>query len=572
MKIARVILLLCIWTISVEQAEAYDSGNVLSNGGFEKGNLTEAANDVMGSYPWFTSNSGGNAITVTTEEARSGSYSLLWKPIGWNIKEDKTIEDAGTFIMTHVREYTDHGAATAHLSGFVNTSALNPKFRIQVILTNESFTRHNLNTVIAGGLSGWQSFSVSIPLTASDNGMFIAFMAQGTKGTGAPDSYVYIDDLKLVYQGPDTREGVTEGEDLRHGSIAEPNLQSDADKIGTQTHNSIPIGLNHVPKHGEASSRQMAEELGLNFIVGITQWLEPKPGQYVWTGTNRDDFQAHLQELKKEGYKISITFTNVHMDQKHLPNYLKGKRFNDAYLLERWQKYLEAFLLRYGDHIDYLNIGNEVNNYFGKHYDEWSDYLEFFRRGEKVIRHLKPNLNVGVVLVESRRESFWKQIEPYCDHLAITYYTPCSAFGKSPTAEALDENHFKYFARTLNEAIRVSGSKQILITEVGCATHPDIDSSPELQVRFIRALFRWLEGKEDKVLGMSWLAPMDWPYEHTQKALQGYLDAAALQHEPFMKYLTSLGLKYEDGRKKPGYDVFKNEILRYRKINEPPQR
>jgi hypothetical protein len=172
---------------------------------------------------------------------------------------------------------------------------------------------------------------------------------------------------------------------------------------------------------------------------------------------------------------------------------------------------------------------------------------------------------VGIVLVESRRESFWKQVEPYCDHLAITYYTPCSAFGKSPTAEALEKNHYKYFGRTLNEAIRVAGGKKILITEIGCATHPDIDSSPELQAQFIKALFQWLDGKEGKILGMSWLAPTNWPYEATRKALQGYLDAALLQHEPFMKYLTSLGLKYEDGRQKPGYAAFKNGIFRYRK-------
>jgi hypothetical protein len=334
----------------------------------------------------------------------------------------------------------------------------------------------------------------------------------------------------------------------------------------------IPIGLNHVPKHQDDASQKMAEELGLDFIVGITQWLEPKPGQYVWTGKAGDEFQAHLRELKQGGYKISMTFTNVHMDQKHLPDYLKGKRFNDPYFLQRWQKYLEAFLPRYGDYIDYLNIGNEVNNYFGKHSDEWPDYLEFLKLASDVIHRLKPNIKVGVVLVESRRESFWKQIEPYCDHLAITYYTPCSAFGKSPTAEPLDKDHYRYFARTLNEAIRVAGSKKILITEIGCATHPDIDSSPELQVQFIRALFQWLAGKEDRILGISWLAPTDWPYEHTKKALQGFLDEAALQHEPFMKYLTSLGLRYEDGTEKPGYAAFKNAIVQYRETTSRPDR
>jgi len=550
------------------QALAYDSASVLSNGGFEKGNLTESANNVMGSYPWFTSNSGGNAITAGGGLTRSGSYSLLWNPIGWNVKDDKTLEDASTFILTSVREYTAKGATAARLSGFVNTSALKPKFHVQVILANDSFTRYDVDTVIAGGLPGWQRFEASMPLTTSDNAMFIAFTVKQTTGVGAPGSKVYFDDLELVYSGFDaTEEAAVEAGPAER--LAEKPTQR-VSKSGISGR--IPIGLNHVPKYRDKDSRQMADELGLDFIVGITQWLEPKPGRYVWAGKADDEFQAHLKEVKDLGYKVSITFTNVHMDQKHIPAYLKGKRFNDPYSLERWQKYLEGFLARYGDYIDYLNIGNEVNNYFGKNYDEWPDYLEFLRRAEEVIHRLKPEINIGVVLVESRRESFWKQIEPYCDHLAITYYTPCSAFGKSPTAEALDKNHYKYFARTLDQALRIAGDKKILITEIGCATHPDIDSSPELQAQFIDALFQWLDGKEDEILGVSWLSPTDWPYEHTKKALQGYLDAAALQHEPFMKYLTSLGLKYEDGREKPGYAAFKDGIAQYRKAKSRPGR
>jgi hypothetical protein len=78
--------------------------------------------------------------------------------------------------------------------------------------------------------------------------------------------------------------------------------------------------------------------------------------------------------------------------------------------------------------------------------------------------------------------------------------------------------------------------------------------------------------REDNLLGMSWLSPTDWPYEATKKALQGYLDAAALQHEPFMKYLTSLGLKYEDGTEKPGYAAFKSGIVQYRKAKAQPRK
>jgi len=572
MKVSRLLSTVCVWIMIAAQAPAYDSANVLSNGGFEKGNLTESANNVMGNYPWFTSNSGGNAIAVSGEQTRSGSYSLIWNPIGWNVKEDKTLEDASTFMLTSVREYTAKGVTAARFSGFVNTSALKPKFRVQVILANDSFSRYNVDTVIAGGLPGWHRFEASMPLTTSDNAIFIAFTVKETKGVGAPGSKVYIDDLELVYSGIDMNEGPRVEEDAAGRSIDKHDPQDKEDVAESGPPDRIPIGLNHVPKYQDRNSRQMAEELGLDFIVGITQWLEPKPGQYVWAGTTNDEFQAHLKEIKGWGYKVSITFTNVHMDQKHLPDYLKRRRFNDPYFLERWQKYLEGFLSRYGDYIDYLNIGNEVNNYFGKHYDEWADYLEFFRQAENVIHHLKPKIKVGIVLVESRRESFWKQVEPYCDYLGITYYTPCSAFGKSPTTESLDKNHYKYFGRTLDEAIRIAGGKEILITEIGCATHPDIDSSPQLQMQFIKALFQWLNGKEDNILGMSWLSPTDWPYEATKKALQGYLDAAALQHEPFMKYLTSLGLKYEDGTVKPGYAAFKSGIVQYRKAKAQPRK
>ncbi len=329
----------------------------------------------------------------------------------------------------------------------------------------------------------------------------------------------------------------------------------------------IPIGLNRVPEYGKEEDYRIAKELGLDFIHEITQWIEPKPGEYIWKQTpGKDEFLSHLKELKELGYKVSVTFTNVHMDQKHLPAYLKDKRFNDAQFLERWEEYLEEFLPRYGDYIDFLNIGNEVNNYFGQHYGEWKDYVEFFKRGSEVIRKLKPSISVGIVLVEGRRAHFWKAVEPYCDHLAVTYYTPCSMFGKSPTAEALDKKSTKYFARTLDGAVRLVGKKKLLITEVGCATHPALDSSPELQVQFIEALFEWLRGKQDKILGVSWLAAADWPYEGTKKALKGYLDPALLEHEPFMRFLTSLGLRYEDGTKKPGYDAFQREIVRYREM------
>ena len=62
MRLLPVVLIVTLCLASALQANVYNSGSVLSNGGFEKGDLSEAANNGMGRFPWFSANSGGDAI------------------------------------------------------------------------------------------------------------------------------------------------------------------------------------------------------------------------------------------------------------------------------------------------------------------------------------------------------------------------------------------------------------------------------------------------------------------------------------------------------------------------------
>jgi hypothetical protein len=328
----------------------------------------------------------------------------------------------------------------------------------------------------------------------------------------------------------------------------------------------LPIGLEGVPECGDPQSWDIADELKLSLVLHWSSWDGSVPYSYSWTASpDRDQFKRYLLELKRRGYKVAIADTTVHMDQKHLPTYLDGKRFNDPVLLDCWVRYLEQLLAQYGEEIDFLSIGNEVDIYFGNKPDEWNDYVEFFKRGSEIVHRLRPAIKVGVILKPEERSlaKYWKDVEPFCDYLAVTYYTPNSMFEESPTAQGLEPDNPRYFAKELDRAIRFAGEKPVLITEIGSATDPAIDSSPELQARFVKLLFQWLPGKEEKLLGVLWLTAQDWPREGIRKALEGHLDAQLLGHEPFMRFLCSLGLRYEDGTKKPGYDVFKTEVLRY---------
>ncbi|MHB8955312.1 MAG: hypothetical protein ACYC4U_20230 [Pirellulaceae bacterium] len=347
-------------------------------------------------------------------------------------------------------------------------------------------------------------------------------------------------------------------------ALTVPGVAAEAEKSDKRP--TVRIGLNGVPRQDHATDWDIAEEFQLDFFTTIFQWKEPEPGAYFWKETTGEDpVKKHLQSLKQKGYAISLINTTVHMDQKHLPKYLEGKPFDDPELLDRWEAFLRAFLAQYGDCIDFLNLSNEVGSYFGGHREEWPAYLTFVQKGAEVVHEVRPKIRVGVALACNSATTYWPDLEPYCDYLAFTYYMPNSSLGKSPTAEALDPDHSNYFAATLDSMLHLAGTKPVLITEIGCATHESIDSSPELQVQFIEQLVAWLPGKEDRILGVSWLSHIDWPYAHTKQALQGFLDEALLKHEPFMRYLTSLGLMYEDGAKKPGYDALKNSLVRYRR-------
>jgi len=334
---------------------------------------------------------------------------------------------------------------------------------------------------------------------------------------------------------------------------------------GAWKYHTIPFGINHMPRYGKSQDTRVVEELGLDFIVQTIRWIEPTKGRYQWIDAGNHVVEPkHLSELKNQGFKVSITYTNVHMDQKHLPPDLKAKRFNDPQLLNRWEKHLLAFLSRYGDYVDFVNIGNEVNNYFSQHRNEWRDYLSFVERGVRVIKRSHPRIKVGVILTDTDRAAYWQDLKAICDYMAITYYAPGSIFKKSPTAYCLDKTHPSFFRKTLNQALNTAAPLPLLITELGCATHEALDSSLEIQAQFIEQFFDWVRDKQDRILGISWLSLTDWPYESTKAHLKGTMAPALLEHEPFMRFLTSLGLQYEDGRPKPGYTALKRVLADYR--------
>jgi len=338
--------------------------------------------------------------------------------------------------------------------------------------------------------------------------------------------------------------------------------------VGGALADPVPIGVGGLPRMGSDEDAKTARDLGLNFLHETTRWDEPRQGDYKWQdfAAEDDPFAARLKKLKDDGYTIAVTLKNVDDDKKRMPLYLEGRRFDDPELLKRWAAFLKAFVGRYGHWIDFLNLGHQANNYFGKHGKEWPAYVKFVTAGALAIRNQEPKISVGVVLNHSDDPArFWRDLAPACTHFAMTYTTPCSALKKDPTLNALNPKHHKFFARTFEGFLKMAGRRKLLLTEVGCPTHLSLDSSPAIQAQFITALFAWLRRAESRVAGLSWTNDKDWPYDAARDALRKMFGDQVLELRGVIRLLTSRGLRYEDGKKKPGYGAFKKALEAYRK-------
>ena len=71
---------------------------------------------------------------------------------------------------------------------------------------------------------------------------------------------------------------------------------------------------------------------------------------------------------------------------------------DDPVLLSRFTDFVLAYLDRYGDVIDYVEIGAEVNAYFHLHKDELEPFARFYGKVYDAIKKRFPKKMVGTVL------------------------------------------------------------------------------------------------------------------------------------------------------------------------------
>ena len=103
----------------------------------------------------------------------------------------------------------------------------------------------------------------------------------------------------------------------------------------------------------------------------------------------------------------------------------------------------------------------------------------------------------------------------------------------------------------------MSGSKPLILTELGCPSGELNKSSEDTQVDFVKAVFGQLEKHSSQISFASYFQQGDFPKTYVDLYEQYY----QLRDDRFRSYLSSLGLKKNDGKPKKAFAEFK-KLLR----------
>ena len=311
---------------------------------------------------------------------------------------------------------------------------------------------------------------------------------------------------------------------------------------------------------GYRQAAVQARSAGLEAAHLYLTWdsVESDPGQFDWAFSD-----MLLDTLWLEGLRLSLVIEYIHTSVPGgVPPDLEGMTFRDPGYSERATEFALAVADRYGDQLDYLALGNEVNIYFGDHSEDLDPYLALFQQMRLAVNGQHPELPIGTTLAfhEAQNSNRMDLVEAFKggDFLAYTYYPHDPLFSYDVPVDR--------FAGALQAMVEVSGDTPFFIVENGFSSSTELGSSEARQADYVEASVQaylaqagadgrliWI-GQHDVGVSCQPAAESFFPPEFDPSTI----DPAAWQ--AFQEYLCTLGLRRADGTPKPGWSVLLDQL------------
>ena len=306
---------------------------------------------------------------------------------------------------------------------------------------------------------------------------------------------------------------------------------------------------------------RLAKENGVQVLHSSIRWgmVERSPGERVW------EWQDVLMGYRfQEGFEVSLVVNVIHTTLRGpMPEDLRDKAFDDPEFIQRFTDFILDVLERYP--VQYLSIGNEVNDYFVTHRDEIPAYKTFFLSVQSAIKEVYPDLKIGMTFAYHDAETsntidIIQELD-VGDFLPLTLYLYSEDFQFDRDPAELETY--------LNRILDLAAGKPVALVELGWNTAESLSGTQEDQAAFVREAFRLLSLHRTQIEFISWFDLHDSKLDNSYEAALTFLpdNSHLIQDEEYMTilvdFLNYLGLRENDGTPKLAWFAFQEEASKY---------
>lgn len=142
-------------------------------------------------------------------------------------------------------------------------------------------------------------------------------------------------------------------------SPASPISSAPIDSIGMGSSTHLQVGVDNLDV-----AYQALEDMNIHWIREEIPWVEvePIPNQFNWSYTSNGlyvDYDSMLALAERHHLQVVAVLST---GPAYLPHIYPDQPIDADELVQQWQNYVQAVVDRYGDRIDYWEIGDEMNN------------------------------------------------------------------------------------------------------------------------------------------------------------------------------------------------------------------
>lgn len=316
------------------------------------------------------------------------------------------------------------------------------------------------------------------------------------------------------------------------------------------------VALNTNVSAEESSANYLAEyqstvSAGARGAQTAAPWASLNPTGTTYDLTPITNPYFGLSTLKTVGFQaIFLNIPIITIDKRSMPSDIAALSFDNPAVKTRFRALIDAIKSELNDRVWYISLGNEVDTYFSTHASEWPAYISLVEDARNYLHTFRADIEVGVTTTfegaTTTAASNVSLLNTNMDIVILTYYPVGSNFvPREPSTVKVD------VAKMQN----LAGGKKLIIQEWGYPSSTALGSSEQKQAEFYKNSF--IEFKEYGSIAFPFISLFkfrDWSSSYCQ-TLTGQGPG-----QNFYEFMSSLGIKKNDGTAKQAYAIIEGEL------------